>query len=320
MGKMMTSFDGDADLSRILEHNSRRASFIKLTMDKRSVFCRKNDIPVYENRHLDRIFDFSQKNGLPVACHCLSKWGFKRAMKYPVASIEHMVTDDFLTDAEITEMARRKIAIVPTLTGIHSYLAGEAYETLPAGYRGELVAREIAERREYFDDVPPDHCDPVLHRANMAMLAYYRELGFDRLWENKKFLPDPGYPFSFMKYGSDNLSRLKEAGVLIGCGIDAGTPFNYFGGLYREIEALARYGFSAAEALACATINNARILGMEDKIGSIEKGKRADLVVLEENPLQSPKAARRPLMVFKAGRLAHTRRLLVRRPMGIQVL
>ena len=64
---------------------------------------------------------------------------------------------------------------------------------------------------------------------------------------------------------------------------------------------LQRVGFSNIEILRCATINNAKILRMEDKIGSLEIGKYADMVVLDKNPLEDIRALRKPQMVFKQG-------------------
>jgi len=60
---------------------------------------------------------------------------------------------------------------------------------------------------------------------------------------------------------------------------------------------------SNKEILQCATINNARILQMADKIGTIEKGKLADMVVLKENPLEKIEACRFPQRVIKEGRV-----------------
>jgi imidazolonepropionase-like amidohydrolase len=96
---------------------------------------------------------------------------------------------------------------------------------------------------------------------------------------------------------------MNQAGILIGCGIDAGMPFCYFGGNYREYELLQRAGFSNIEVLRCATINNAKILRMEDKIGSLESGKYADMVVFDKNPLEDIRVLRKPQMVFKQGDL-----------------
>jgi imidazolonepropionase-like amidohydrolase len=96
---------------------------------------------------------------------------------------------------------------------------------------------------------------------------------------------------------------MKQAGVLIGCGTDSGAPFMSHGTLWREMEMLARVGFSNEEILQCATINNARILQMADKKGTIEKGKFADMVVLKENPLEKIEACRSLQRVIKEGRV-----------------
>ena len=98
-------------------------------------------------------------------------------------------------------------------------------------------------------------------------------------------------------------SDLRDAGVLIGCGTDAGVPFAYHGTLWREMEMLGRCGLANAQVLRAATINNAKILGLDDRIGSIETGKAADLAVFEQNPLDTLEACRNPKLVVKDGRI-----------------
>jgi imidazolonepropionase-like amidohydrolase len=80
-------------------------------------------------------------------------------------------------------------------------------------------------------------------------------------------------------------------------------PFCYFGGNYREYEILQRVGFTNLEVLRCATINGAKILRLDDRIGSLDTGKYADMVVLDKNPLEDIKALRNPRLVFKQGDL-----------------
>ena len=55
--------------------------------------------------------------------------------------------------------------------------------------------------------------------------------------------------------------------------------------LHDELEWFTRAGFSPLEALQTATINPARFLGREDSQGAVQAGKRADLVLLEADPL-----------------------------------
>ena len=57
----------------------------------------------------------------------------------------------------------------------------------------------------------------------------------------------------------------------------------------RELELLREAGFHPLEVIRSATLNGAEALGMADKIGSVEIGKLADFVIVEENPLQNLK-------------------------------
>ncbi|MCB2194176.1 MAG: amidohydrolase family protein [Deltaproteobacteria bacterium] len=81
------------------------------------------------------------------------------------------------------------------------------------------------------------------------------------------------------------LNRARKAGVRIAAGTDAGTPFNLHGQNANELVLLVENGFSAAEALACATSRAAELLDLEDILGSISPGKQADFLIVDGNPL-----------------------------------
>lgn len=75
------------------------------------------------------------------------------------------------------------------------------------------------------------------------------------------------------------------AGVTIAMGTDAGTPFNMHGANAKELELLIGVGLSPMQAIVAATGIASRTLRLENKIGSIEKGKIADLLAVTGNPL-----------------------------------
>ena len=84
------------------------------------------------------------------------------------------------------------------------------------------------------------------------------------------------------------LNDYKNHGGRVTTGSDAGYIFKIYGfGYIRELELLREAGFNALEVIQAATINGAEALGMEDDIGSIRVGKKADLVILNENPLRN---------------------------------
>jgi imidazolonepropionase-like amidohydrolase len=78
----------------------------------------------------------------------------------------------------------------------------------------------------------------------------------------------------------------RAAGVRIAMGTDAGTPFNIHGDNLRELKLLVDCGFSPLEAIEAGTRIAAQVLGMENRLGTIEEGKLADLVLFEGNPLE----------------------------------
>jgi imidazolonepropionase-like amidohydrolase len=104
----------------------------------------------------------------------------------------------------------------------------------------------------------------------------------------------------------DNVARLHRAGAIIGFGTDiGGTDFGFFGLAYKELEHLVKAGMSKFEALQAATITNARILGLQNDLGSIEVGKLADLVLVEGNPLDDVGEVKNVKMVWKEGQIVY---------------
>jgi imidazolonepropionase-like amidohydrolase len=101
------------------------------------------------------------------------------------------------------------------------------------------------------------------------------------------------------------LARAAQSkGVVVAAGSDAsvGTVFAT-PGLWDEMLALQNdAGFTPTEVLTAATINGAKLLGLSEKQGTLEAGKRADFIVLKENPLKDIAAVRSIVMTVKAGR------------------
>ena len=73
--------------------------------------------------------------------------------------------------------------------------------------------------------------------------------------------------------------------------------------MHRELQSLSLSGIPNAAVLRIATINSARAMGLGDRLGSIETGKWADLVVVRGNPLADVRRTRLPRLVIKAGRV-----------------
>jgi imidazolonepropionase-like amidohydrolase len=99
---------------------------------------------------------------------------------------------------------------------------------------------------------------------------------------------------------------LQSAGVTILAGTDAGflNSFDYPGvGLHDELQLMVRSGLTPLQALRAATINGARFLGREARHGTVARGKAADLVLLDRNPVTDIAATRAIHAVVMRGRL-----------------
>ena len=89
-------------------------------------------------------------------------------------------------------------------------------------------------------------------------------------------------------YGEEtepNFRRAYKAGLIMAMGTDAGMPDDHFGDNYRDLEYMVEWGMTPMEAVQAGTLNAAKSLSVEDQIGTIEVGKRADFIVLGKSPL-----------------------------------
>ena len=126
----------------------------------------------------------------------------------------------------------------------------------------------------------------VVDRRSKPQMAQFNRIYDVKLKEVKKFYDAGG-------------------GRLITVGTDHPSWGEYWSGFgtHRELNALVVAGIPPAAALKCATINAARALGMSDKLGTIEAGKFADLVVVQGNPLADIKNSRNVRRVMVRGQI-----------------
>ena len=84
------------------------------------------------------------------------------------------------------------------------------------------------------------------------------------------------------------INEYKNRGGRVTTGSDSGFIFQLYGFAYiREMEMLREAGFHPLEVIRAATLNGAEAMGIDDQTGSIEIGKDADFVIVEENPLEN---------------------------------
>jgi imidazolonepropionase-like amidohydrolase len=106
----------------------------------------------------------------------------------------------------------------------------------------------------------------------------------------------------------ESIAIARRKGILCGSGGDGGaTAVPHDFRMARELAALVTYGYSPLEAITIATHNNARIVGWEAELGTLEVGKLADFVILKANPLDDIRHIRDVDSVYLGGRLVQSR-------------
>ncbi len=102
------------------------------------------------------------------------------------------------------------------------------------------------------------------------------------------------------------LGALHKAGIPIVTGTDQAVPGH---SLHREMELYVQAGFTPMEAIQAASIVPARVMGLDKELGTVEKGKRGDLILLTADPLADIHNSRSVEYVVTNGTMYHTAEL-----------
>jgi imidazolonepropionase-like amidohydrolase len=102
------------------------------------------------------------------------------------------------------------------------------------------------------------------------------------------------------------VGALHRAGIPVVAGTDQTVPGH---SLHREIELYVQAGFTPMEAIQAATVVSARAMGIEKESGTVEKGKRGDLILVNGNPLEDIHQIRNVEYVITNGTMFHTAEL-----------
>ncbi len=135
---------------------------------------------------------------------------------------------------------------------------------------------------------------------------------FDQMWNRGSSRSKEHYDAARRKFELELslMGDLEKAGVKILAGTDYPNPFCFPGfSLHDELELMVIGGMSNAAALRAATLNPALFMKKDDTFGSIQKGKKASLVLLDENPLADINNVRTVNAVFLRGKYLNRSKL-----------
>jgi enamidase len=166
-----------------------------------------------------------------------------------------------------------------------------------------LVKKHVAltSTQTVFETFTPGR--PEAPEAARAVLIPQLQKAYEDGWANASTNPRMRpYAVIFPK-----LMKLEKMFVDAGGTLLAGTDPTGYGGVVpgfsgkREVELLVEEGFSFPQALKIATLNGARYLGRDKDVGSLAVGKRADIALVEGDPMKNPAAIEAMPYVFKKG-------------------
>jgi len=242
--------------------------------------------PGLTREQFDAMARTAKELGIRFAGHVPADVGLPHALQSGLETVDHL--DGYIEHlggerASIPESALREIArrtreasawVVPTMVVWETLLGASTLETLNTNDGLNYMPRAQVERWV------------ASYRERVGRPDFSREEAL-RVAENRKRL----------------LRVLSEEGVKVLFGTDSPQQFSVPGfSIHRELQVMREAGMSPAEIIRSATANVGAYFSGKDKFGLVKPGMRADLILLDENPLADLKAIKKRTGVMLRGR------------------
>lgn len=237
------------------------------------------------------VADEARKLDNQVIAHATTLKQAKAALRNGTKLLVHSVSDQEVDD-EFIKLARENNTIYnPTLIVSSGYMLAYRAAAGIAEYpfddpNGCVDSKtvELLSNASQFED-HPSFSDSFRERLNSF------DLQEDRVSETDM----------------QNLIKVYEAGIPITVGTDAGNPGTLHGpSIYEEMEAMQQAGIPVEDLIVMATQNGAKAMRRADDFGTLETGKFANLIVLEENPAEDISNMRSITQTMIKGKLMET--------------
>ena len=221
------------------------------------------------------------KHQLPLIVHATGLAEAKAALRAGAKLLVHSV-DDAPVDAEFLALAKKNGTIYcPTLKVVSGYLR---------------MSEAAAENRAPAIDDPNRCVDPM----TLSRVAETANLG--SLVDASRLEKRRGFIARMDKIMGENLLEVQRAGIPIAMGTDAGNPLTLHGvSVYAEMEAMQKAGMTPMDVLVASTHGGSLAMRREKEIGTIEKGKLADILVVAADPSKDVANFRKVKSVVRGG-------------------
>ena len=270
--------------------DERGADVIKIGDETFSQLTGKS-IPVMTIEQLSVVADQARRRGVQSMMHHMSVESFRRGVKAGVSSMEHQPWDAPLTQADVEAFKAAGCINDPTISVLYAIFSWKLARSR-SNNDPELTSITAFRDKTYtFAEIADEYYIPELRTSVMSHYTrltsgYAKMMGIVDMsrmyaWDTKTTI------------AYENFRLLYENGVSMSVANDTMPPcvpamidlellmFDHFLKGNQNGKQL-----NGAEAVKIATINSARSLGLEKEFGSVETGKTADLVILDDDPLE----------------------------------
>jgi imidazolonepropionase-like amidohydrolase len=249
--------------------NDQQPDMLKLTLDEEGWGSRPM-ITLLPPELMEKIIRYYNQHGIRTTVHTSNEFRTLEAIYAGTDTIAHPVIQGPVSDSFVALMGAKKTPFASTLT------IGESYSRL-------------AEHPEYLDQ--PLYVASFNTETRTKLKTETRAEFQKRPWTWWMKIMTP--------IAQENVRKIHAAGGVVACGTDQSSG----PATHRELELLAASGIAPLDVIKIATLNSAVFLGKADKLGSVETGKLADLVLLNADPTTAIDNAKSIAFVMKNGEI-----------------
>lgn len=259
------------------------AQWLKTLHQEHSYSYNTRPLPNHSDDGYRAILQMGREHGIRCALHQSFVSSFMKGVDMRFDTLEHMPMDELIPEGYIEKFVKQNMAIIPTMMAFGDVFEEEKNLDFLHRHGSEYLVPEAV--RQMTGKLKESLAQQGLSAGQRKSLIIDRQYVKDKYPNIEK-----------------NLQLLLRGGAAVGVGTDLGGALaGIFGRYTEELKRVMAAGVSNFDALRMATVVNAKILGMGEKIGTVKKGAYADLIAVNGNPLTDIRALDKLTMVMKGG-------------------
>ncbi len=214
------------------------------------------------------IIEEAHKNKLKVAIHATDRITAQLSVENGCDFLVHSVDDELLTADFVQLLKKNKTILCPTLVVHEGYVN-------TFGQKMQFTNHDLLKSDPYQLGSLLD----LKHLSDTLLINNYK-----RRINSEASLADTAKENAICM---QNLKKLSDAGVVIATGTDAGNIGTLHASSYlAEVKMMQKSGMSNWQIIQASTVNGAKVLNKENEFGTISIGKKANLILLDNNPIE----------------------------------